>query len=232
METVELSERAACGLGAGFGRGDCVRTARQPVLAAATKCSAGASKTEHARGGFRETGLSFVRQARRLIAAGAITLVMSLTMALATTFAAFAQAPSSAPPASKAAPAANATAMPTADQILDRYVKAIGGREAWKKLTSRVSTGTIEVPKMRSAAPGHFTRRRPTVSCADHNQWRYIPPGLRWDHGWTDDPQNGLRSKPALSWKTRARRGFSSPARFAQAVRKVHRDRHGKNRRT
>jgi len=36
-------------------------------------------------------------------------------------------------------------AMPTVDQILDRYVQATGGDAAHRKLTSRITTGTIEI---------------------------------------------------------------------------------------
>jgi hypothetical protein len=39
-------------------------------------------------------------------------------------------------------------ATPTVDQVLDKYVDALGGRAAWKKITSRQSTGTIEVPAL------------------------------------------------------------------------------------
>ena len=142
------------------------------------------------------TGLSFVRQARRLIAAGAITLVMSLTMTLATTFAAFAQAPSSAPPASKAAPAANAPAMPTADQLLDRYVKAIGGREAWKKLTSRISTGTIDVPAMSVTGTIEMREKAPNKLVATISiNGATFSQGYDGTVGWANDPQNGLREQ-------------------------------------
>ena len=56
-------------------------------------------------------------------------------------------APASATTASKTQAAA---AMPTADQVLDHYVQAIGGRAAWMKLNSRVSKGTIEIPAMKN----------------------------------------------------------------------------------
>ncbi|MGH9764082.1 MAG: c-type cytochrome, partial [Blastocatellia bacterium] len=36
--------------------------------------------------------------------------------------------------------------LPTADQILDKYTEALGGKAAIDKLTSRESKGTIEVP--------------------------------------------------------------------------------------
>ncbi len=37
------------------------------------------------------------------------------------------------------------TASPSVDSILDRYVAAVGGVEAWKKLSTRVVTGTVEL---------------------------------------------------------------------------------------
>jgi hypothetical protein len=46
-----------------------------------------------------------------------------------------------APPAE----GANAAARPTADQILDKYLQAVGGAEALQKTTSRVEKGTINV---------------------------------------------------------------------------------------
>jgi len=49
-----------------------------------------------------------------------------------------------APEHAEAAPAATAAA-PTADQILEKYVAAIGGAEALHKISSRVSKGSIAV---------------------------------------------------------------------------------------
>ena len=46
-----------------------------------------------------------------------------------------------------AAPSSQASAAaPTVDQILDKYVQAIGGREAVEKVTTRVMKGAIELP--------------------------------------------------------------------------------------
>jgi hypothetical protein len=76
------------------------------------------------------------------------------------------------------------------------YVKAIGGREAWKKLTSRVSIGTIEVPtmglsgtiEMHEKAPNLLVARI-TINGASFSQ------GFDGTAGWADDPQNGLREQ-------------------------------------
>jgi hypothetical protein len=48
------------------------------------------------------------------------------------------------PASGAAAPQAPAApALPTAQEIFEHYTQAIGGRDAWQKLTSRVSRGTV-----------------------------------------------------------------------------------------
>jgi hypothetical protein len=123
---------------------------------------------------------------KKFVSAGILTLAMSLT----------AQAQSSAPAPEKPAAKAPAAATPSADQILNRYVEAIGGAAAWKKLTSRVSTGTIEVPKMQISGTVEFHEKAPnrflrviTLSGATFRQ------GFDGTTAWTDDPQDGLRSE-------------------------------------
>ncbi len=46
-------------------------------------------------------------------------------------------------PAAPATPPAPGAAAVTADQIVDKYVSALGGADAIKKVTSRVMKGTI-----------------------------------------------------------------------------------------
>ena len=48
--------------------------------------------------------------------------------------------------AAAAAAAEKAPALPTVDQILAKYVAALGGEQALRKVTSRIETGTAEVP--------------------------------------------------------------------------------------
>jgi hypothetical protein len=102
-------------------------------------------------------------------------------------------APAGAQAATK--PATEA-ATPTADQILDRYVKAIGGREAWQKFTSRVTMGTIEVPSMNLSGTVLIHEKAPDrllaaviINGASFRQ------GFDGTLGWTDDPQDGLREQ-------------------------------------
>jgi hypothetical protein len=87
-----------------------------------------------------------------------------------------------------------APATPTADRILDRYLEAEGGRTAWQKLTSRVSTGKVDVPSMSLSGTVEIYEKAPdfvlgtvTIAGASFRQ------GFDGTVGWTDDPQNGLR---------------------------------------
>ena len=82
------------------------------------------------------------------------------------------------------------------DRVLDRYVEALGGREAWQNVTSRVATGTFEMPdlgltgtaEIYSKAPNRmmFTLTMPGVGTTRT--------GFNGVTGWAEDPQSGLRS--------------------------------------
>ena len=112
---------------------------------------------------------------------------------------AFAQSATSTPSDPKAAPAAGASAsVPTltADQILDNYVNAIGGREAWKKLTTRISTGTIDVPAMNLSGLVTVREKAPNRSIFTVNfNGAVFQQGFDGTIGWSADPQNGLREQ-------------------------------------
>src|SRR5262245_6480776 len=43
--------------------------------------------------------------------------------------------------------------MPTVDQILDKYAQALGGELAFRKLTTRIMTGTIEIKAEKEGIP-------------------------------------------------------------------------------
>lgn len=107
----------------------------------------------------------------------------------ALSFAAFAQAPDNG--AQK--PAAGT---PTADQILDRYVTAIGGEAAWHKLNSRIAKGTIEIPAMSLSGTVESHEKAPSSMLVVVNLG-----GATFERGcdgttsWADDPQNGLRTE-------------------------------------
>jgi zinc protease len=128
---------------------------------------------------------------QRLAVLAAITIVLGPT--------GFAQSASSASSDPKKAPATGASAsVPalTADQILDNYINAIGGREAWKKLTTRISTGTIDVPAMNLSGLVTVREKAPNRSIFTVNfNGAVFQQGFDGTVAWSADPQNGLREQ-------------------------------------
>lgn len=84
----------------------------------------------------------------------------------------------------------------TAQQILDRYVQAIGGRAAWEKLKTRISMGTIEIPSMSLSGTVLVHEKAPNrmlmVVILAGSAFRQ---GFDGTVGWSDDPVNGTRVK-------------------------------------
>jgi hypothetical protein len=120
-----------------------------------------------------------------------------LFLILGFSFPAGAQTPSK----SSDKPTASSATVPTpsADQILTRYVHAIGGREAWEKLSSRRSVGTIEVPAMNLSGTVEMHEKAPNkmlatiaVAGATYRQ------GFDGTVGWSDDPRDGLRQQSGI----------------------------------
>ena len=135
--------------------------------------------------------MNLIADAKRLIAVAGV-----IALSLCASISAFAQSPANAPAPSKSAAAPAAIALPSADQILDTYVKALGGRDAWKKLTSRVSLGTIEIPALNLSGTIEMHEKAPDLVVANItiNGARFSQ-GFDGALGWSDDPQNGLREQ-------------------------------------
>jgi hypothetical protein len=137
----------------------------------------------------REPGFSpFLR-------ASEIKFLVTAILSLALGTSALAQTPDKSTP-QPPRPAAVTAVTPSADQILNRYIEAIGGREAWKKLNSRVSSGTIEIPKMNLSGTIDFREKAPNrllhtivLNGATFRQ------GFDGANGWTDDPKDGVRDE-------------------------------------
>jgi hypothetical protein len=108
-----------------------------------------------------------------------------------------AQAQDAAKPAAPVATpsATKAAALPTADQVLDHYVQAIGGRAAWLKLNSRVSKGTIEIPAMNNlSGTVEIHEKAPNSMLAVINLGgAAFEQGFDGKIAWSDNPQSGLR---------------------------------------
>jgi hypothetical protein len=86
---------------------------------------------------------------------------------------------------------------PTVDQVIDKYIAAAGGRAALEKLTSRVSTGTLEIPDIGITGAIQLMEKAPnrnlaTVQLGEMGSMRE---GTDGKIAWADDPQSGLREK-------------------------------------
>jgi zinc protease len=84
--------------------------------------------------------------------------------------------------------------VPTAPQIVDRYLAAIGGRAAWEKIHSRTSLGRIQIPGMNLSGTVMVHEKAPNktllVVILSGAAFRQAYDGKI---GWSDDPTNGLR---------------------------------------
>lgn len=66
-------------------------------------------------------------------------------------------------PAAPAAPAAEAEKLPSGKEVIERFIAATGGREAYDKLKNRVTKGTIEIPMMGMKGTMQITQAHPNM---------------------------------------------------------------------
>jgi hypothetical protein len=121
---------------------------------------------------------------RKLAAALALTCFAAV--------AAQAQTPASTPPPTESKTAAP---LPSADEVLKHYVAAIGGREAWSKLHTRVSKGTIEIPAMNNLSGTIEVHMKApnSILVVINLGGAVIQQGFDGTTAWSDDPKNGQR---------------------------------------
>jgi outer membrane lipoprotein-sorting protein len=83
--------------------------------------------------------------------------------------------------------------MPTVDQIIDKYVKAIGGKEAMQKITSRVAKGTFEMEQMGGDSTTEIYQKAPnkeySITASPQGDFKR---GFNGTAGWQDNPMVGL----------------------------------------
>lgn len=97
----------------------------------------------------------------------------------------------------KAATDSKPAAMPTADQIVQKYVEAIGGKAAIEKQKSRVTKGSFELAAFGASGTLEIYEKAPnkSVSIANIAGFGVIQEGFDGKVGWAQDPQSGLREK-------------------------------------
>lgn len=90
--------------------------------------------------------------------------------------------------------ASTAEALPSVDQILDKYVAALGGKEAVLKISSRVAKGTLELDQMAGEATTEIYQKAPNKMFTDTESPSFGAYIRAYDgtKGWQDTPQTGL----------------------------------------
>jgi len=133
---------------------------------------------------------------RTLISAYTLLLCLGLVPAGARAQSQPAAAPSAQakPATTPAAAAAPAAPLPTVDQIVDKFQQASGGKEAWDKLTSRVSKGTFEMEQMAADGTQEIYEKAPNkvLFVTDIPSFGVVQRGFNGTAGWSDNPQTGL----------------------------------------
>lgn len=86
-------------------------------------------------------------------------------------------------------------AMPTVDQILDKYVQALGGKAAIEKVSSTVLKGTFELPAMGMSGSLETYAKAPNKNAVVINieGFGMVQGGFNGTVAWSQDPQTGLR---------------------------------------
>jgi zinc protease len=107
--------------------------------------------------------------------------------------------PKNEPP--KATPSTSTEDLPSVDQILEKYVKSVGGKEALEKITSRAVKGTFEIEAMNVKANFENYMKAPNksttiVTVPDFGTFIEVYDGA---NGWKVNPmEGGLREISGL----------------------------------
>ena len=87
-------------------------------------------------------------------------------------------------------------AQPSVDQILDKYVQAIGGQSACEKVTTRSMKGTVEIPDDNVTAPLQVVAKAPNSFrlTMDIPGYGVIETVLDGANGWEKNPDSGIHA--------------------------------------
>lgn len=148
--------------------------------------------------------------------------IWMLTLTLAASFAVLAQNASKAE--SKAAETKAATSLPTVDEILTKYVTALGGKEAIEKASSRVGRGTMELEGMGLSGALELFAKAPDKSAIviDLTGIGKIINVFDGTKGYSLDPTNGARELSGAELATAKRNAdFYGPLNFKKHFSKL-----------
>jgi len=125
-------------------------------------------------------------------------------------------------PADQAQKPAEAT--PTVDQILDKYVQALGGKAAMEKITSTASKGTFDIAAFGATGSAEVWEKAPnkTALRLDIPGFGIVQEGFNGTVAWSQDPQSGLREKSGAELAaTKLDADFYKPIRLKQLYPKI-----------
>jgi len=126
------------------------------------------------------------------------SLVVLLGLVVLLALSAMSPPPAAAQAAGQAAAQPAAKPAPSIDEILERSIRATGGRDAWKRLTSLRAKGAAEISgtdvtgtfELQAKAPNKSAM---TVSLATPGGAIVIRQGFDGQQGWKDLPGQGLQ---------------------------------------
>lgn len=130
-----------------------------------------------------------------------IALILAFSMLAAAAIAAQDKPKTDAPKAdapkadTAKADAKPAAALPTVDDVLDKFVKAIGGKEAVEKVTSRAMKGSFDIEAMNMSGTFEMLAKAPNKSAAkiDLPGFGVVNTVCDGAKAWSTDPMQGLR---------------------------------------
>ncbi|HYV06489.1 MAG TPA: hypothetical protein VFB82_17975 [Blastocatellia bacterium] len=117
-----------------------------------------------------------------------------------------------------------AESMPTVDQILDKYVAALGGKAAIEKITSTASKGTFDIAAFGATGSAEVWEKAPnkTALKLDIPGFGIVQEGFNGTVAWSQDPQSGLREKSGAELAaTKLDADFYKPIRLKQLYPKI-----------
>ena len=124
-----------------------------------------------------------------------IALTLAFAMLAAFPSAAQEKPKADAPKADGAKTDAKAAALPTTDEILEKYVKALGGKEAIEKTTSRSAKGTFEIEAANISGEVENYQKAPNKYASLFSIPGMGGGGQVYDgaKGWDSNPMSGIR---------------------------------------
>ena len=152
---------------------------------------------------------------------------LSLVLAACCGAAARSQAQTPTPPAApapQARPEAKADEqLPAADEVFDKYLKALGGEAALDKFKSRVTRGSVELAPMGVKGTFETSQKAPNRSVTTLNLTGLgtLQQGFDGAAGWAKDPFTGLRELKGGELAATQRTALLNPAGWRKAYKSM-----------